>query len=393
MKRLGIALSFASLLVVGVGLLLLGLGLGWLLPNPWQAVLPPATAPATDTRPAPLARVIAQGKLQPAGGMTNIFAPPGARISELLVTAGEEVEAGRELLRYTGQRSLELQAQLAVSRTADLKLELQQQLLVAEGNVATAAAAVRNAEWNLEQAEAEPALATERERLDLARNRLAGLQQLAGDPDTAQLISPLALAEQKLELEAAERELQRTERKLAATKKSLQMALELSRQNLTTADQSLSLARQALQSTQSAELSERLAEQQLAESRLVAPRNGKVLRVNARQGEIIGSTPVLQLGASGALECVAEVNDSLVAQVKLGQGCKLLSPALPRPLRGTVSEIGRFVGFPSLRDPDPLALVDRRAVEVKIAIATDDVVAAIDLLNLQVTVEIDVESR
>lgn len=386
MKRLGIALALASLLLVG-------LGLGWWLPNPWRAIEPSTTGPAANSGPAPVARVIAQGRLQPVGGLINIFGPPGARISELLVAEGDAVEPGRELLRYTGQRSLELQARLAASRTADLKLELQQKLLAAEAGFASAGAAARNAEWNLEQAEAEPALITERERLELTRQRLAALQQLAADPDTEMLISPLALADQRLELEAAERELQRAERKLAATRESLHLALEVSRQNLATAEQTLSLARSAMNATLSAELSEQLAEQQLVESRLVALQSGKVLRVTGRKGETIGSTPVLQLGAAGGLECLAEVNDSLVGRVELGQSCQLSSPALPRPLRGTVSEISRFVGFPRLRDPDPLALVDRRAVEVTISIADEDVPAAVDLLNLQVTVEINLDNR
>jgi|694.fasta_scaffold21805_4 HlyD family secretion protein len=386
MKRLGIALALTSLLLVG-------LGLGWLLPNPWRApsqLTPEQVATAVST---PVARVIAQGKLQPIGGVVNVFAPPGVKISELLVAEGAAVEAGRELLRYTGQRSLELQVALAASRTGDLKLELQQQLLAAEGSVTSAKAAAQSAELNLEQAAVEPALTTERDRLELARQRLKGLQQLAEDPDTQQLISPLTVAEQKLELETAERELQRAERKLEATKQSLHLALDVSRQNLEAAEKVLELARQALNATRSAELSEQIAEQQLSESRLMAPVSGQVLRVMARQGEAVGAAPVMQLGAVGTLECLAEVNDSLVGKVKLGQPCKILSPALPRPLRGTVSEIGRFVGTPALRDPDPLALVDRRAVEVKIAISSDDVPAAKDLLNLQVTVEIELETR
>ncbi|MFN6206402.1 MAG: hypothetical protein ACK49R_08180, partial [Planctomycetota bacterium] len=177
MKRLGIALALASLLLVG-------LGLGWMLPNPWAAGR--LSGPEADAKivPAPLARVVAQGKLQPAGGLVNIFGPPGAKIVELLVEEGETVEPGRELLRYTGQQTLELQVALAASRTGDLKLELQQKTVVAEGGVASASAALRNAELNLQQAEAEPPLTTERDRLELARKRLEGIQQLADDPDT-----------------------------------------------------------------------------------------------------------------------------------------------------------------------------------------------------------------
>jgi hypothetical protein len=40
-----------------------------------------------------------------------------------------------------------------------------------------------------------------------------------------------------------------------------------------------------------------------------------------------------------------------------------------------------------------LGLVDRRAVEVKIALVDEDVPVAVELLNLQVTVEIELENR
>jgi hypothetical protein len=77
----------------------------------------------------------------------------------------------------------------------------------------------------------------------------------------------------------------------------------------------------------------------------------------------------------------------------LGQRAKLKSEALSRDLSGKVVGIGRFVGLPTLRDPDPLSLVDRRAVEIQIELEPEDAKLAQAWLNLQVTVEIELESK
>ncbi len=386
MRRFGIALALFALLFAG-------LLLGWWLPNPFLRPAKAPSQPPEQIEPVALVRVMAQGKLQPAGGILNIFAPPGTRLMELLVKEGETVRPGQELLRFTGQQAWEKQVDIAKSRTAELRLELQQKLQSAEANFAAAELAVKNAELNLQQAQAEPALKAERDSLELARKRLAGIKQLAGDPETSPLISPLTVAEQELQLEAAEQELLRGERTLEGAQESLRLAVQAARQNQESASQLVALARNSMEVSRSAELAEELAVLQVSEGRLQSPVDGQVLRINAREGDTIGATPILQLGRPNALECLAEVNDALVGNVRPGQTVKLRSPALPRPLTGTVVEVGRLVGVPTLREPDPLALVDRRSVEAKISVDPGDVPIQGVLLNLQVTVEIDLENR
>jgi HlyD family secretion protein len=387
MKRIGTSIGLSLLLLAG------GLLIGWFVPNPWNQSVGAKPQPNAAEQPPALAKVVAQGRIQPLGGFQNIFGPPGSRVSQLMVAEGARVEAGSELVRYTGQRSLEKQLELATSRTADLQRELQQKQMLAETNLQAAELALKNAKLNLSQAEAEQDLTPERERLALAQTKLAGLKRLAEDDDTAKLVSPWAVAEKEVDIRVAESELARAGRKLNSARESISLAVETAEQNRIAAERTLELARSAVESNLSARLGEEIAKLQVEESRLVAPVAGTVYRLTVRQGDSIGTTPLLQLGDSERLECVAEVNDTLAGKVKLGQRARLKSEALSRELSGKVVSIGRFVGLPTLRSPDPLSLVDRRAVEIQIELEPEDAKLAQAWLNLQVTVEIELESK
>jgi HlyD family secretion protein len=387
MKRFGTSIGLSLLFLAG------GLLIGWFAPNPWNQSARAKPDPNATAQPPVLAKVVAPGRIQPLGGFQNVFGPPGSRVSQLMVAEGTRVEPGSELVHYTGQRALEKQVELAASRTADLQRELQQKQVLAETNLQAAELALKNAQLNLSQAEAEQDLTPERERLALAQTKLAGLKRLTEDDDTAKLVSPWAVAEKEVDIRVAESDLARASRKLNSARESIALAVETAEQNRKAAERTLELARAAAESNLSARLGEEIAKMQVEESQIVAPAAGKVYRLTVRPGDSIGTTPLMQLGDAERLECIAEVNDTLAGKVKLGQRAKLKSEALSRDLSGKVVSIGRFVGLPTLRDPDPLSLVDRRAVEIQIELEPEDAKLAQAWLNLQVTVEIELESK
>jgi HlyD family secretion protein len=118
----------------------------------------------------------------------------------------------------------------------------------------------------------------------------------------------------------------------------------------------------------------------------MAPMDGQVIQVLAKPGDVSLHTPLLQVADLSKMECVAEVPDRLISQITIGDIAKLQSPALPRELSGTVVEILPIVGNSSLPDPNPLALVDRESVKVRIEINEADVAIAAKLIQLQVNV-------
>jgi HlyD family secretion protein len=125
---------------------------------------------------------------------------------------------------------------------------------------------------------------------------------------------------------------------------------------------------------------------ELERARVYSPIEGRVLAVHARAGERVGPDGIVALGRTSEMYAVAEVYESDIGRVKLGQRAVISSPALPEPLTGTVDWIKLQVGKLDVLGTDPAARKDARVVEVEIRL--DDGERAAGLTNLQVEVEI-----
>lgn len=121
-------------------------------------------------------------------------------------------------------------------------------------------------------------------------------------------------------------------------------------------------------------------------STVVAPQKGQVLYVHARPGERIGVEGVVELGRTDKMYAVAEVYETDIIHVKPGQKARILSPALPGAVTGTVENVGLKVGKMDVLGMDPVAQADARVIEVEILLDNPEVVS--HLTNLQVEVEI-----
>jgi HlyD family secretion protein len=117
-----------------------------------------------------------------------------------------------------------------------------------------------------------------------------------------------------------------------------------------------------------------------------APFAGRVLDVTVRPGESIGERGILELGRVSRMHAVAEVYETDIRYVKVGQRASVSSPALERTLSGTVRAIRPKVAKQDEIGTDPAARKDARIVEVEILL--DDPEPAAGLTNLQVDVVI-----
>ena len=122
-----------------------------------------------------------------------------------------------------------------------------------------------------------------------------------------------------------------------------------------------------------------------------APISGQILKIFSRPGEMTGKQTIVQMGDTAHMYALAEVYETDVGLVRVGQPASVTSPVLPQALHGTVELIGRSVTKNVLLDVDPAAAVDRRVVEVKIRLDPTD--AAAQLVNLQVDVAIHVDDH
>jgi len=130
----------------------------------------------------------------------------------------------------------------------------------------------------------------------------------------------------------------------------------------------------------------RQAEAELELDVVRSPIDGEVLEVYARQGERVGADGILEVGRTHEMFAVAEVYETDVQRVRLGQRAAVRSPALSADLAGTVAKIHPKIGKQDVLATDPAARTDSRVVEVEIRL--DDSVRAAALTNLEVDVEI-----
>jgi HlyD family secretion protein len=150
-------------------------------------------------------------------------------------------------------------------------------------------------------------------------------------------------------------------------------------------------------------LSKAMAELRVAETQLAAavarlelsviraPSAGQVLRIFTYPGEKIGASPILQMGDTDRMYVIAEVHETDIGAVRVGQSAVVTSPALQKALAGTVEEIGWLVSRNNVLDVDPRADIDTRVVEVRVRL--EDSAAVANLSNLKVHVKIDLKAR
>jgi HlyD family secretion protein len=120
---------------------------------------------------------------------------------------------------------------------------------------------------------------------------------------------------------------------------------------------------------------------------LLAPIDGRILNVLVKPGEAITTGPILAMGDTDRMRTVAEVYETDIARVKVGQAARVSSRALAKPISGKVVRIGNMIFKNDILNIDPAARADARVVEVWIDL--DDPAATERLTNLTVDVRIE----
>ena len=128
------------------------------------------------------------------------------------------------------------------------------------------------------------------------------------------------------------------------------------------------------------------ADAELELSRIRAPMAGQIIEIHKREGERLDQEGLLELADTAAMYAIAEVYETDVQRVRVGQRATVTSPALPEPVAGTVDRIGLKVGKKDVLSVDPAARTDARVVEVRIQLDDPSQVAALTNLEVDVTI-------
>ncbi len=134
-----------------------------------------------------------------------------------------------------------------------------------------------------------------------------------------------------------------------------------------------------------AELRSADAELELAMVR--TPISGRVLKVHARSGERVPPQGIAEIGQTDEMYAIAEVYETDITRVHVGQRANVTTPALAAPVHGTVEQVGLKVIRQAMMDTDPDVQTDARVVEVKIRLDDSTSVAGLTDLRTEVVIE------
>jgi len=317
-----------------------------------RAEAPPPVPPSTSASPAGIG---ALGRVEPASRVRKLAAvnaPEGAKITRLLVREGERVVAGQVLAEYHDLSKREA-ALLQAEANARLRRAQLDKLLAGgrDSDIAAARARIDALRAAEESAKRE---ATRAERV---------LRSAAGTEaawDRARFAADQAAAERA-----------RAEADLRTLEGPRPEDVRIAEAELAAAEAAVASAR---------------ADRDLA--RLTAPIDGTVLRITAREGEKVPSDGIMEIADLTALDVVAEVYETDLPRVREGAAAAVIVPGDPHPYTAKVREIGWLVRRNAVVDTDPVAAVDARVVEVRLALDADAVAALARRTNMQVQVTI-----
>lgn len=111
---------------------------------------------------------------------------------------------------------------------------------------------------------------------------------------------------------------------------------------------------------------ERRAQQDYEAAAVYAPADGEILRVFANPGEEVGGDGVVEMGDTRHMYVVAEIYETDVPRVHVGQHATISGDLLQSPLTGVVERVDQIVKSASVLPGDTTSFSDNRIVEARI---------------------------
>lgn len=379
---------------------------------------------------AEITSVSALGRIEPQGEVINVAASPsmsGAKVKTLLVEEGSQVKKGDVIAITTDYYSQQAELNRA-----------EKEVKVAEANLAIIKAGAKEGEINAQKAIIERLNAQLQGQKTMDQAKIARLQaQLTTERQEKQATIGRIQAElnnvrsdlqryQKLADEGAisESELAQRQLAVATANESVAEAQASYQKTVTTLEEEIieakaqkeqnnnTLVKQIIEAEArldeiaevrsvdvaqaQAELEKAIAMLKQAQidldlTQIKAPIEGEILDIKAYPGENIDNVDgVVEIGNTQQMLVVAEVYESDISKVKLGQVVKIRSEnnSFQEAIEGKVIEISSKIGKKDVLETDPAASVDARVVEVKIAINPQDNNTVKNLIYSQVIVNI-----
>lgn len=372
----------------------LGNGVFWLYNLSSFKFSAKSSAPASAQKAPPIIAVTGLGRLEPRGEVIRLSASTSveaARVTKLLVEERDKVRAGQVIAILDGYET-----RLAALNQAKQRLKAAQARLARVkagtevGEIAAQQAIITRLEAELRGSVAAFQASTARLKAQFGNaqseyHRHRNLFQTG-------VISASALDSKRLTVETLQQQLKETKANLNRTTASLREQISQAKAILSALAEVRPVdvrVAQAEVDTASAAIEKAEADLNLALVR--SPYNSQILKIHTRPGELVDSNGIADLGQTDQMYAVAEIYETDIGKVRIGQKATMTGAAFSGQIQGTVTQIGLQVSKQDNLSTNPMADTDRKVIEVKIRIddlADNQRVAALTNLQVQVAIRV-----
>jgi HlyD family secretion protein len=312
----------------------------------------PSDVRATET-PVVVEEIVARGRLEPRDGVYEIAAftlAPTASLGQLFVRENDTVAKGALLATLGSHDQIKTQVGVAAANleVAERNLEFVRRPYKNE-TVAALRATINSRAADLQLAQQRVKRSEE-----LVRKQIATLddhETRVATADRADALLREAEARLKAELEVSDTELQKAIAQLAESRARL-----------------------------------RDTEEQLALTEVRAPTDGTILKIHAKDGEMVPGRAIIELGDIRHPRAVAEVDERFIADVRPGQKAQIALPGGKRSWTATVQRVRSVVLDVSRSPSNAVTARGGRIVEVELTFDANDGLPPISGLELIVRI-------
>ncbi len=302
-----------------------------------------------------LAAISCLGRIEPDFEVITLAAPSVSQtgtplIAVLKIEEGDDIKAGQLIAELDNRQRLESAWQVATSR-----------IKVAEQRLAQIKAGPKPADLSAQRTE----ISKLQIEQDHAESEYRRTERLLRNGATAKV----ELAARRWQWETQQKLLKQAEERLASLAEVRDVDVKYAQAEI---DAAIAEAKRA--------------KTELDQAFIYSPITGRVVKIHARAGAQIGSNGIAEVAKTDRMYAVAEVYETDISRVKLGQSAEVSSDSLPEKLAGKVERIGLRATKNSVLNADPASFSDKRVVEVKVLLDEPQKVAG--LINARVTVAI-----
>ncbi|WP_009632772.1 ABC exporter membrane fusion protein [Synechocystis sp. PCC 7509] len=350
------------------------------------------TAPQTVVTTPPAKKITALGRLEPEAETISLAAPvalDGDRLAQLLVTEGDIVKTGQVLAILDSSDRLSDELQQAKEQVKNAIAKLNQVKAGAKtGEIQAQQATIRQleAELNGGNETQNAAIARWESEVRTASAEYNRFVQLYGQGaiaasnlDSKRLVAETASAQLKEAIAIKDRNLSSLQAQINQAKATLNQISEVRPVDVQAAQTEVETALSAVKSAQTA----------LDRAYIRSPIAGQILKIHTYPGEKLSDDGIVEMGKTDKMLAIAEVYQTDISKVKVGQLAVITSQAFDGEIKGTVAQIGLQVERQKVFSDQPGENLDRRIVEVKIRLNPTGSKRVAGLTNLQVQTAIN----